>query len=129
MAGVGPRDASLVLRDSTDGNLTADETLSVTMTEGVAVVRPLAVNVVVPQTSASDTLKVTAKSTETGKKIEVTHTDVIDGNSTFPFHLILPLPPLDADTWQVVLDVTGSAINFGAVDVWLEYSPLAKVDA
>lgn len=129
MAGIGPRDASLILRSSADGNLTGTETDTVTMTKGIAVQRPLAVNVVVPQASTSDTLKVTAKCTTAKKKIEVTHTDVIDDNSTFPYHLILPLSPSDGDTWDVVLTITGSSVNFGEVDVWIEQSGLAKVDA
>ncbi len=125
----GPRDNALVLRDTSDGNLTATETDTVTMTKGVAVTRPLAVNVIVPQASTSDTLKVTAKCTTSGEEIEVTHTNVIDDNSTFPYHLILPLPASIGSAWSVVLTITGSSVNFGVVESWIELGGLAKVDA
>jgi hypothetical protein len=129
--GIGPRDADLILRDgATLGNLVGDETVTGTLPAGVSVTSPLAVVVLVPQTSASDTLKVTAKITTSGKKIEVTHTDDIDGNTTFPFVLRLPLPPVKGGTaLSVVLDTTGSGINYGEVDVWVERGGLAKVDA
>jgi len=131
----GPRDASTttMLRASTDGNLTIDENVTATLTKGSPHVANLGVYVLVPQASTGDTLKVTAKITTSGDKIEVTHTDDIDDNTTFPFLLILPLPPTksDATALTVNLNVTdgGGGVNFGAVQVWLERSEHAKVDA
>lgn len=125
----GPRDDSLILRN--DGsNLESTETDTVTISGGVAIVRPLSVHVIVPsQSGTSPTLVVTAKCTTSGKEIEVTHTNAIDDGSTFPFHLILPLPPVNGAAWSVVLTVAGTSPNFGAVEAWMENSELANVPA
>ena len=125
----GPRDDSLVLR-SDGSNLTSTETDTVTITGGIAVVRPLAVHVTVPsQSGTTPTLKVTAQCTEDGESIEVTHTDNIDDATTFPFELILPMPPSIGEAWDVVLTVGGTSPNFGAVESWIESSELANVPA
>ena len=125
----GMVDSALVQRDgSTD--LTADElTQAFTLDFGNPIQHQLAMYVNVPQASASDSLKVTVRCLTTGEKIEVTHTDSIDDNSTFPFMLVLPLPPSQGTSWEYDLDVTGSSIDFGAVEVWLGLQDNAKVDA
>ena len=125
----GPREDTLILRN--DGsNLTSTETDTVTLSGGVGIVRPLAVNVVVPsQSGTTPTLKVTAQCTEDGESIEVTHTDTIDDATTFPFHLVLPLPPSKGEAWSVVLTVGGTSPNFGAVEARIEDSELANVPA
>lgn len=124
----GPRDNSVVLRST--GSLTATETLAVTIRGGVHKQQPLAARVLVPsQSGTTPTLKVTAQSLTDGKEIEVTHTENIDAATTFPFELILPLPPSDDTSWQVVLTVGGTTPNFGVVEVWLEASELSKVPA
>ena len=121
------RDALLVLRDGTS-NLTADETLTTTVPR-VYHQRPLVVKVLLPQdlAEASDTLKVTVKTTTTKKKLEVTHTDLMtQGTGTYPKTLVLPIPAINAQDISVVLDVTdndaGADFNAGAVQVWLEES-------
>jgi hypothetical protein len=119
------RDALLVIRDGTS-NLTADENLTFTVPR-IYHKRPLAVHVLLPQdlAEASDTLKITAKSTTTKKKIEVTHTDLItQGTGTYPKTFVLPLPPINAQDWTVNLDITdadaGTDFDAGAVQVWVE---------
>lgn len=133
--GLGPRDVDLILRvGATEGNLTADETDTKTLANGVPVSKPLAVAVLVPQKSGTDTLKVTAKITTAGKKIEVTHTDNIDDGTTYPFVLILPLPPVPGPDLTLsvdynVTDVDGGGVNFGEVQAWVEQGGQAKVNA
>jgi hypothetical protein len=119
------RDTALVLRDGST-NLTADENLTFTVPR-IYHNRPLAVYVLLPQdlAEASDTLKITVKSTTTLKKIEVTHTDIItQGTGTYPKTFILPLPPINAQAWTVNLDITdndaGADFDAGAVQVWVE---------
>ena len=126
----GPRDNSLILRSSTDGDLTATENLTVTIVGGVHVRKPLGVHVTVPsQAGTTPTLKVTVKSLTDGKEIEVTHTENIDDATTYPFELILPMPPSDDTSWQVDLTLGGTSPDFGAVDVWMEAVEIAKVPA
>jgi len=128
------RDTNYVLRDGTT-DLTADENLTFTVPR-IYHGKPLAVHVLLPQdlAEASDTLKVTVKSTTTLKKIEVTHTDVVTkGTGTYPMKLVLPLPPINAQAWTVNLDITdsdaGGDFDAGAVQVWVEEnSDDAKVD-
>jgi hypothetical protein len=125
----GPRDADDILRDGTT-DLTATANLTHTLSKGIHHTNPLAVVVLVPQASAGDSLKVTAKYTDTGKKIEVTHTDSIDDNTTYPFLLRLPLPFSAALALAVDLTITDDGSpDFGAVQVWLERAEDAKVDA
>ena len=132
----GPRDntnTNTFPRPASTGNLTADETLTLTFTKGNPLVAGLAVYVLVPQDSALDSLDVTLKCTTSGYEVEVTHTNSIDPNSTFPYILQLPFPPVEAAAvdWSIVLDVTdgGGGVNYGAVQVWLERAGKAKVDA
>ena len=125
----GPRDNALVLRDGSS-DLTATETLTLTMTGGHPKDRMLAVNVIVPsQSGTSPTLTVTAKFTDTNKKIEVTHTDALSDASTYPKRLIIPLPPTTAASLSVVLTVGGTSPDLGAVQVWLELAEYASVSA
>lgn len=125
----GPRDSNDILRDGS-ADLTSTENLTHTLNGGIAYTVPLAVYVLVPEVSAGDSLKVTAKYTDSGKKIEVTHTDSIDGNTTVPYILRLPLPPSDATSLGVDLTITDNGSpDFGAVQVWLEREEYAKVDA
>ena len=126
----GPRDADMILRVGSSSDLTADETKTKTVTGGIYFTRPLSVNVLVPQSGGSGkTLKVIAKFTTDGSRIEVTHTDLIDDATTYPFLLRLPLPPTLDESLSVVLDVSGGSENFGAVEVWLEGVSVAKVPA
>ena len=126
----GPIDSDLVLRAASVGDLTADETDTLTLTGGVHVQHGLALNVLVPQSGGSGkTLKVTASFTDTGKKISVTHTENIDDASSYPFHLVLPLPATTAELLSVLLDVTGGSENFGEVQSWVELGELANVPA
>lgn len=136
--GLGPRDVDLILRvGATEGDLTADETDTLTLPNGVPVGKPLSVVVLVPQSStndASDTMKVTAKITTADKKYEVTHTDLIGNDiTTFPFVLVLPLPPIVGPdlTLSVDYDVTDVAaadgVNYGEVQCWVEQGGLAKM--
>lgn len=124
----GPRDADNIIRTGAT-NLTNTENLTYTLTAGVAHTSPMALNVLVPQASSGDSLKVTAKFTTAGKKIEVTHTDEIDDNTAYPFLLRLPLPFTTSPDLAVDLVVTGGPGNFGAVQAWLERAENAKVDA
>lgn len=126
----GPRDADMILRVGSAGDLTGTETKSKTLPAGIYMTRPLCVKVLVPsQSGTSPTLKVTAKFTTDGKEIEVTHTENIDDATTYPFLLVLPLPHTDDTALSVVLTVGGTSPDFGAVDVWLEGQELAKVPA
>lgn len=125
----GMVDSALVQRDGAS-NLTADELAQAfTLHTGNPIQKPMALYVRVPQASASDTLKVTVDCISTGELIEVTHGDVIDDNTTFPFLLVLPLPPSLGTSWTYDLDVTGSGINFGGVEVWIGLVDNAKVNA
>ena len=131
--GLGPRDVDLILRvGATEGAFTADETDTVTLPNGVPVTKPLSVVVLVPQASGTDTLKVTAKITTTDKKIEVTHTDNIDDGTTYPFVLVLPLPPLPGPDLTLSVtydgtDVDGGGFDFGEVQCWVEQGGQAKL--
>ena len=125
----GPRDNDHLLRDGTSDLTATESAQAFTVTGGIHSVNPISLLVLVPKASASDTLKVAVKCTTTGKKIEVTHTDVIDDNSTFPYELELPLPQSVGEAWTFDLTLTGSSIDFGAVQVWLERTRTAKVDA
>jgi len=131
----GPRDvtdSNVQVRAASDGDFTADESISITIRGGVHKTSPLQLVVLVPTDSgASDTLVVTAKSTDTDKKVEVTHTDaILGGTTTFPYILRLPLPVCDSEGWDIVLDITdgGGSVNFGEVEAWLEPLELPKVD-
>lgn len=129
------RDEALVLRSSSAGNLVGDETKTFSVPEGTAD-KILAVHVLIPQAlaEASDTLKVTVKSTDTKHKLEVTHTDLVtQGTGTYPMEIVLPVPKCRSENWSVVLDATdadaGGDFNAGAVQVWLEVEDsAAKVD-
>ena len=124
----GPRDADMILRVGSSSDLTADETKTITVVGGIYFTRPLAVNVLVPKSGGGGkTLKVTAKFTTDGERIEVTHTDLLDDATTYPFHMVLPLPPTLDEALSVVLDVTGGSEDFGAVEVWLEGVSQAQV--
>ncbi len=134
MAGIsnhrgGMVDADLVLRDGSV-DLTADElTQSFTLHTGNPIQHPMALYVLIPAVSASDSLLVTVRCVTTGEKIVVSHTDTIDGNTTLPFLLVLPLPPSVGTSWEFDLNLTGSALDFGAVEVWVALADNAKVDA
>ena len=126
----GPIDSDLVLRAASVGDLTSDETDTLTLPGGVHRSRQLAVNVLVPQSGGSGkTLKVTASFTDTGKRISVTHTENIDDATGYPFLLVLPLPITKAELLSVLLDVTGGSENFGAVESWVEIAEFANVPA
>ena len=118
-----------MIRDTTDGDLTATETQTTTLS-GTFREHPLMLNVLVPTDSGTDTLVVTLKCTTTGQKVEVTHsTAITGGTTTFPYTLRLPFPAMGsaAVAWSVVLTVVGSA-NFGEVQVWPELAEYGKVD-
>lgn len=124
-----PRDNAHIIRDGSS-DLTATENTAFTVGGGNPVQRLHMLMVLVPsQSGTTPTLKVTAKSLTDGKEIEVTHTENIDDATTFPFELKLPLPPSDDTSWQVDLVVGGTSPDFGAVQVWLEGSQIAKVPA
>ncbi|KKN15976.1 hypothetical protein LCGC14_0980500 [marine sediment metagenome] len=124
------RDADHILRDGTS-NLTADETIAFTLTGGQPKEAPLAVHVLVPTLSASDTLTVTIRGVTTSQKITVSHTDALtQGTTTVPYTLKLPIPPSESTAWELFLDVGGSSVNHGAVQAWIErLEDYAKVDA
>ena len=116
-----PRDADKIIRVGADADLTATETIPFTLEAGVPFVRPSSLVVLVPsQTGTNPTLVVTVQAVTDGEEIEVTHTENIDSSSTFPFLLVLPLPPSDDTAWQVVLTVGGTTPDFGAVEVWID---------
>ena len=123
----GPRDQDLVLRDG-GTDLTVTETLTTkTLRGGNADRTGMSLFWLIPQDSGTDTLAVAAKFLDTGKKIEVTHTDAhVSGTDTTPVVYSMPLPRTDAESLSVVLTVVGSA-DFGAVQVWLERAEKAKV--
>lgn len=126
----GMVDSDLLLRDgSTD--LTATESAqSFTLHAGNPLVKPMALYVLVPEVSSGDSLKVTAKCTTTGEKIEVVHSDSIDGNTSVPYLLCLPLPPSRGTAWTYDLTITDNGSpDFGAVKVWVGLTDNAKVDA
>lgn len=126
----GPRDADLIVRPSTDPDLTATETKTATVTGGIHMTRPLCLKVLVPsQAGTTPTLVVTAKFTTDGKEIEVVHTENIDAATTFPFLLVLPLPITDDEALSVVFTVGGTTPDFGAVEAWLEGVEQARVPA
>lgn len=136
--GIGPRDADLVLRvGATEGNLTADETDTKTLPNGVPVTKPMSVVVLIPQkssleTGGGDTMRITAKITTTNKKVEVTHTDLVKTGDTYPQVVILPLPPVPGPdlTLSVTYDVTDGGtdgVNFGEVQAWVEGGSQVKV--
>lgn len=123
----GPKDTTLDVRTSADGSLTADETVTGTFDGGIHTKTPLALHVVFPQdlAEASDTVKVTFKFTDSGKKLEVTHTDaLVTAGDTFPFELVLPVPPSDSEGYSVVFDITdddsGGDFDAGEVLAWFE---------
>jgi hypothetical protein len=113
-------DADLVLRDGTS-DLTADElTQAFTMNNGNPTQHIMGLYVLVPQSGGSGkTLKVTARCTTTGRKIEVTHTDNFDDATAYPFLMSLPLPPTQGTAWDYDLNVGGGSEDFGAVEVYL----------
>ena len=76
------RDNDVIIRDASDGNLTATETQTFTLPGGNPHARQMAVLVLVPTDSGTDTLVVTARCTTTGHKVEVTHTTAIIGGTT-----------------------------------------------
>ena len=125
----GPRDADLIVRPSTDPNLTATETKTLTLGgAGIFQTGRLGLTVLVPsQAGTTPTLVVTAKFTTDGKEIEVTHTENIDAATTFPFKLHLPLPHTDDTALSVVFTVGGTTPDFGKVEAWLEREELASV--
>ena len=124
----GPRDADMIIRTSTDPNLTATETKTKTLPAGIFQTMRLCLKVLVPsQAGTTPTLVVTAKFTTDGKEIEVTHTQNIDASSGFPFPLVLPLPFTDDTALSVVFTVGGTTPDFGAVQAWLEREEVAKV--
>ncbi len=126
----GPRDADMIIRVGSSGDLTATETKSKTLPAGIFMTRPLCLKVLVPsQAGTTPTLVVTAKFTTDGKEIEVTHTQNLDDAETYPFTVVLPLPHTDDTALDVVFTVGGSSPDFGAVEAWLEGQELAKVPA
>ena len=126
----GPRDADAIIRPSTDPNLTATETKTLTLPAGTFQVMRLGLTVLVPsQAGTTPTLVVTAKFTTDGKEIEVTHTENIDASTTFPFRLHLPLPYTDDTALSVVFTVGGTTPDFGSVEAWLERESVAAVPA
>ena len=116
----GPRDVDAVLRSPADGDLTSDETDTFTLPGGSEIHGKIGVTVLIPQGSAGDTLKLTLKATDDHHKLELTHTDAIDGDDTdFPRLHHLPIPPSKSEGWSLTFDETGGA-NFGEVEAWVE---------
>ena len=122
-------DADLVLRDGSSDLVSDELTQAFTLHTGNPLYKSLALYVLVPTVSASDSLIVTVRCTTTGSKIEVVHTDSIDTNTTTPFLLVLPMPPSSGTAWNYDLNLTGSSVNLGAVEVWVGLGDNAKVDA
>ncbi len=122
---VGPRDEELILRDGTS-DLTADETLTLTLRGGNSHQHSLAVLILLPQDANVDTLTWRVRFTDTGKQHSITPTTVhTSGTDTTPVTYVIPLPVTDAESLEVLLDVSGTE-NWGAVQVWLEHVSNAK---
>ncbi len=125
-----PRDADKIVRVGSDSDLTATETKTFTLEGGAYMQRPFTLRVLVPsQAGTTPTLVVKVRALTDGKEIEVTHTENIDASTTFPFDLILPLPPSDDTSWDAVFTVGGTTPDFGAVEAWIDGPALAKVPA
>ncbi len=125
-----PRDSDKIVRVGADADLTSTETLAFTLEGGSYFTRPFTLRVLVPsQAGTTPTLKVTVQTLTDGKEIEVTHTENIDAATTYPFDLVLPLPPSDDTSWQVVLTVGGTTPDFGATEVWIDGPAKAAVPA
>lgn len=133
-SGVGPRDNNLILRASSEGNLTATEsdTFSVNpemYKEGLAVY----VQLPSTPTGTSPTLKVTVEGEDAGAEVEVTHTDNVtdsaspEGDNSFPSTLIIQVPWTGGSNYKVTLTVGGTSPNFGAVEVWVARAAVSRV--
>jgi len=108
-------DTNLVLR-SNDSDLTADETL--TSVEVGPMVHPLWLHVHVPEVSASDTLDVELEFCAT----DATTTEIYNMNMeqiTAAGHFAIPFITM-LEYLQVKLNVTGSDVDLGGVEVWID---------
>lgn len=113
-------DTYTVLRDSSDGNLTIDETLTFTLGP---MVRPLYLHTNVPEVSTDDTLLV---------NVEFKHSSTVDlttygATISAVGHYVIPIFCDDPDitTLSVTLNVTGASVDFGTVEVWLSTSRIS----
>ena len=130
--GYGPLDSDSVVRAA--ATLNADETSSENtftleggspLDQGYAVVA----NFPTTPTGTSPSVKVNLKASDAGELIEVTHTDAIDSNTTYPFTLVLPVPPSRSENWEVEFDVSGTSPVFANVSAYVTRRVHAKVDA
>lgn len=125
-SGVGPRDANLILRAASEGDLTTTESDTFTVNPrmysgGLAVY----VNLPSLPTGSSPTLKVQVEGEDDHGEVEVTHTDNVtatasaEGDESFPSTLIIPVPHTLSNDYKVTLTVGGGSPHFGNVEVWI----------
>lgn len=116
-------DTNAVLRASSAGNLTADETL--TDFDLAPMTQPLYLHALIPAVSASDSLVITADFEDTnGTTLMQTALPSITTAGLYSMPIFCDKSALT--DLSVILDVTlvGTAAgNFGAVEVWLSTSP------
>ena len=125
-SGVGPRDANLILREGTEGDLilTESDTFNV---EPRMYSGGLCLYVQFPTlpTGTSPTCKVTVEGEDDHGEVEVTHTDNVteaasaEGDESFPSTLIIPVPHTLSNDYKVTYTIGGTTPNFGAVESWI----------
>ena len=121
-------DADLYLRDTADGNLTADETnlQIVDIGPGGTGLGGVVVWVRVPTDSGTDTLDITVNHDDSATMASVDHTEtfpqIVGGTTVFPFYTELKVFSTRryvALTWNVT--DTGGGVNFGAAEAGIKF--------
>ena len=114
------RDNDLVLRSTSDGSLTATETLTLTLVGGVPGNHPVALEFIFPDLATGTTpdCAIVASFSDSDKEISTTFTDTVDELNT-PNVFVLPLPPTDAQSLTVTLTLTGTLPVYGEVEVYV----------
>lgn len=116
----GPKDSTLEIR--TRASLTATENKTKTLDGGNVSKTPLSLHVVLPTTPTGTTpdLDISVECVTTNKALRITTVDTIDENSTYPLHIVIPLPPIDGASWEVDFVVGSGSPTWLNVEAWFE---------
>lgn len=132
LGGYGPLDSDSVIRAAATLNATENSNENTFTTPGgVPLDQGYGVLVRFPTapTGTSPTCVATVKSADAGELLSVAHIDTIDGATTYPFTLVLPLPPSRSENWELELVLGGTSPVYANVAAYVVRRVHAKVNA
>lgn len=116
-------DTNVVLRPASDGNLTADETLTAFTLEPM--VNPLYLITVVPSVSSGDTFKVQANFKDDSTVLQLTQSAEYSAAGVYALPLFCDHP--DLDSLVVTNDVTKDSTAAGSFGAVVQYLSISRV--